>query len=95
MTGDYTVKVGRRQEIAARILCAVAAVIVWLYVMSIDRPDFEKTFTGVEGKIKSIRWTDNGEALAFTQEGGRVTVNCTGYPYGKNLVVRTAEAELE
>lgn len=53
MTGDYTVKVGRRQEIAARILCAVAAVIVWLYVMNIDRPDFEKTFTGVPVSIEN------------------------------------------
>ncbi len=55
----------------------------------------EKTFIGVPGKIKSIRWTDNGESLAFTQEGDRITVNCTGYPYGTNLVVRTAEAEME
>lgn len=53
-----------------------------------------KTFTGVEGTVKSVRWTDCEEALHFTQDGSQLTVDCTGYPYGKNLVVRVAEAEL-
>jgi len=55
----------------------------------------EKTFTGVAGKIRSIKWTDCGEALDFTQDGSTVKINCTGYTYGKSLVVRVAEAELE
>ena len=55
----------------------------------------DKVFTGVKGKIKSIRWTDRDEQLTFTQDGDRLTMNCTGYPYGKSLVVRVAEAELE
>ncbi len=55
-----------------------------------------KAFTGVEGKIKRIKWTDCEEELSFTQEEdtGRVVIQCTGYPYGKSLVVRVAEAEL-
>lgn len=55
----------------------------------------EKTFTGVEGKIKSIKWTDCDESLDFAQDGNTVKINCTGYPYGKSLVVRVAEAEIE
>lgn len=55
----------------------------------------EKTFTGVNGKIKSVRWTDCDEELSFTQDGETVKIDCTGYPYGSNLVVRVAEAELE
>ena len=54
----------------------------------------DKTFTGVNGTVKSIRWTDCDEALAFRQDGDRLTLSCTGYPYGKSLVVRIAEAEL-
>lgn len=53
-----------------------------------------KAFVGVKQAVKSIRWTDCDEALSFTQDGERLTVNCTGYPYGKNLAVRIAEAEL-
>ena len=55
----------------------------------------EKLFTGVNGKIKSGRWTDNGEELSFAQDGGTVKINCSGYPYGTNLVVRVAEADMD
>jgi alpha-L-fucosidase len=54
-----------------------------------------KLFSGVKRKIKSVRWVDSGETLSFNQNGENVTINCTGYPYGTNLVVRIAEAELE
>lgn len=55
----------------------------------------DKVFTGVEGKIKRVKWTDCDGDLSFTQDGDKVVINCTGYPYGKSLVVRVAEAELE
>ncbi len=55
----------------------------------------EKIFNGINGSIRSIRWTDQDETLSFTQDGTSVKIHCTGYPYGKNLVVRIAEAELE
>lgn len=53
-----------------------------------------RSFSGLQDKIARIRWTDNGEELSFTQNGTDITVDCTGYPYGTNLVVRIAEAEL-
>ncbi len=53
MTGDYTVRVGRKQDIIARILCALAAVMIWLYAMSVDNVDSEKTFTGVLVNIEN------------------------------------------
>lgn len=52
-------------------------------------------FTGITDKVKSMRWTDNGEELTFTQNGKEFSFNATGFPYGTNLVVRVAEAELE
>jgi alpha-L-fucosidase len=54
-----------------------------------------KTFRGVNEKIKSVHWVDNGKQLDFMQDGSEVKINCTGYPYGTNLVVRIAEAEIE
>ena len=53
-----------------------------------------RVFTGVAGKIKSVKWTDSDEAVPYSQEGDHLTVQFAGYPYGKNLVVRIAEAEL-
>ncbi len=53
MTGDYTVRTGRKQDMIARILCTLAAVIIWLYAMSVDNVDIEKTFTGVLVNIEN------------------------------------------
>ncbi len=55
----------------------------------------EKSFTGVTAPIRSIRWTDQEEPLSFTQQGDLLKIQCTGYPYGKNLVVRVAQATFE
>lgn len=54
-----------------------------------------RTFQGVEGEVKSIRWIDSGEELTFERkvDTGELTVNVTGYPYGTNLVVRGAKVE--
>ncbi len=53
-----------------------------------------RTFKGLNKKVSSVRWIDNGKELAFEQNEDEITVDCTGYPYGTDLVVRVAEAEL-
>ena len=55
----------------------------------------EKTFRGVKDKIRSVHWIDSGKELDFVQEGEEIRIDCTGYPYGTDLVVRIAEAEIE
>lgn len=50
---------------------------------------------GIDGKIKSAKWTDNGEELRFEQNGTDAKIFATGFPYGTSLVVRVAELELE
>jgi alpha-L-fucosidase len=49
-----------------------------------------RTFTGIRQKISKAEWVDNGEALKFEQDlpAGKLTVHCTGFPYGTNTVVR-------
>lgn len=44
-------------------------------------------------EIEKITWLDNGENVAFTQEGESVTVRCVPYAYGRDLVVRVAKIE--
>lgn len=43
--------------------------------------------------IEAVRSMGNQEPLEFIQDAdcGHFAVNCTGYPYGVNLVVRVAE----
>ena len=56
-----------------------------------------RSFNNVKRKVKAIRWTDCGDSLDFTQnsENGLMCVNCTGYSYGENLIVRVAQVEYE
>lgn len=51
---------------------------------------------GVDGfpaRIKSVRWLDDDEKGRFTQspDGSLLTLDCTGYNYGYDMVVRVAE----
>lgn len=49
-------------------------------------------FRNVCDIVSEIRWMDNDELLSFTQDGGSLTVNATGYPYGMSTCVRVAKA---
>ena len=46
-------------------------------------------------KVKSAVWMDNGENICFVQntERGMLAVDCTGFPYGSNTVVRVMKIE--
>jgi alpha-L-fucosidase len=54
-----------------------------------------KYFKNVKRKVKSAKWTDDGEVLDFVQHGDHLWVNATGFPYGCNYVVRVVELEFE
>lgn len=55
-----------------------------------------RALSNLKTPIASARWLDSGEELLWTQnpETGLAALNCTGYPYGTNLVVRIAELTL-
>ncbi|MCX7013741.1 MAG: alpha-L-fucosidase [Candidatus Sumerlaeota bacterium] len=54
-----------------------------------------RSIRGLQKPVRSIRWLNNDEPLAFEQDAaqGHVTIHCTGHPYGTNLIVRVAEME--
>ncbi len=47
-----------------------------------------RTFKGLGRTFNSAEWMDNGEKLKLQQEGDQLTVDCIGFPYGTNTVVR-------
>ncbi|OQA00466.1 MAG: Alpha-L-fucosidase [Planctomycetes bacterium ADurb.Bin401] len=64
-------------------------------VTSIIHKKYPRAFAGINDKIKCMQWLDNGERLTFTQNNdGLLCFDATGYPYGTNLVVRIAKAEI-
>lgn len=52
-----------------------------------------RPFQGVRAAARQARWLDNGEELRIEQDGERLTLHATGYPYGANTVVRVARVE--
>ncbi len=54
----------------------------------------QRVFSGVDGSLCRMRWMDNDEVLSFVQSDDTVTIYTTDYPYGVDLVVRVAVAEL-
>ena len=45
-------------------------------------------------KVKEAFWMDDGERLEFTQDGEKLTIACTGYPYGKHYCVRVLKIKI-
>lgn len=60
--------------------------------MSAGRPN-ARAIDGLTARIRSVRWLDNGEPLAFTQHPKQplLALRGTSYRYGTDLVVRVAE----
>ena len=54
-----------------------------------------KHFSGVKKKVKSIRYTDNGQELEFIQKFDELFIYAPACDYGTNYVVRVAEADYE
>ena len=54
-----------------------------------------KFFNCVKKKVKSIRYTDNGQELEFIQKFDKLFIYAPACDYGTNYVVRVAEAEYE
>jgi alpha-L-fucosidase len=56
-----------------------------------------RSISGITRPVRRISWLDNGEELSFTQNSasGIAAMDCTGYPYGVNWVVRIAQIEFE
>ena len=55
-----------------------------------EEADLRDIFS-LPGQIVSAVWMDNGEAVAFDQEGSRTILYTVPYRYGRNLVVRVAK----
>lgn len=48
----------------------------------------------LDRKIRKITWLDNGEKVAFEQNGQDVVVKTVPYQYGRQLVIRVAKIEV-
>lgn len=51
-------------------------------------------FGEVSEFIENVEWMDNGEVLAFDQNGDKFSLFATGFPYGWSTCVRVAKAKI-
>ncbi len=57
--------------------------------------DGATTLERFDAQVESIKWMDNDEELAFTQNGDTLQVNFTNFTYGQSLCVRVAKVQLK
>ena len=52
--GQQPKKAGRISNIIALIICFMMAIVMWLYVMQTESPEYEETFTRVPLVIENV-----------------------------------------
>ena len=66
-------KNGRRApKFIPQLLCVAVAVIIWLYVMSNDSPDYERTFSGVPVSIENTALLSSSNGLRVLRGAGNL-----------------------
>lgn len=69
----------RVSDLVPRILCVVVALFIWLYVMSTNSPDYERTFSGVSIAIENEALLKTDKELSVIQGYGSLTdITLTG-----------------
>lgn len=69
----------RVTDLVPRILCVVVAFLLWLYVMSNNSPDYERTFSGVAVAVENAALLTTEKNLSVIQGYGNLTdITVTG-----------------
>lgn len=69
----------RVSDLIPRILCVVVALIIWLYVMSTNSPDYERTFSGVTVAVENAALLTSDKNLSVINGYGSLAdITITG-----------------
>lgn len=82
--GDYKVKSSSFQNAVAKVMCVLAAVVLWFYVVGTDTAIEEKKFTDVPIEIQSVDILESEFGLSVI----------SGYDYTVDLTLSGANADL-
>jgi len=84
-SGDYFVKRNKRFDLIAKIICFLAAFILWFYVMQVDSPEYQKSFsyipvnlTGkdvIESQYKLSVYSGLEHTIEVTVKGRKSEIN--------------------
>ncbi len=82
--GDYKVKTSSFQNVVAKVLCVLAAVVLWFYVVGTDTAIEEKKLTDVPIDIKNVAALEENFGLSVI----------SGYDYTVDITVSGANSEI-
>lgn len=69
----------RVSDLVPRIVCVLVALLLWLYVMSNNSPDYERTFSGVTVAVENAALLTTDKNLSVIQGYGNLTdITVTG-----------------
>ena len=85
-------KAGKISNIIALVICFMMAVVMWLYVMQTDSPEYEETFTRVPLVIEGIaELSDSSNLSVISGWDQRVSVTVKGR---RSDIAKYADADL-
>lgn len=70
--GTHKRKRNKRGNFVAKILCFIVAFIIWLYVMNVESPEHEKTFSSVPVTIENAAVLASNQNLSVISGAGNV-----------------------
>lgn len=74
--GEYLISQNRYENLIAKILCVLAAIVLWFYVVATDTVIDERTFSGVSVSLKNLDAIENSLGLSVIS-GYNATVDIT------------------
>ena len=52
--GEYVVRESKYENVVAKVLCVLAAIVLWFYVVITDTATDERAFTGLAVSIRNL-----------------------------------------
>ncbi|MBQ8552348.1 MAG: hypothetical protein IJ428_06005 [Clostridia bacterium] len=83
--GDYQVSTSKYQNAVAKVLCVLAAIILWFYVVGTNTAIEEKVFSGVPVAIENLEVIESELGMSVI----------SGYDYTVDLTLQGAKSELD
>ncbi len=74
--GEYLIRQNRRENVIAKILCVLAAIVLWFYVVATDTVTDERTFSGVSVTLRNLDAIEDALGLSVIS-GYNATVDIT------------------
>lgn len=82
---------GKRENIVVKILCVLAAFVLWIYVMKVESPEYEQTFGRIVVDLTNTETLSENDLAIYNGYGTMIDVTLSGK---KSVVSKLTEADI-